>query len=438
MQWSPKSIEVIAKCDLSRITLLEGVVRSSKSYTADFIVIKKLLPTMPPCNVLISGYSSDSARQNIIAEWQKKLKTEFKEHRDSNGTYYTVNIKGLHNKRFYIRGGGKNGDEKGIKGITFGLWYGDEITEHTDDFIQMAMTRMSMSWSKVVWTTNPAGPTNFIKVNFIDKESEKRGFFQSFKFKIYDNPSLDENYIRSLYMNFHGVFRERNIFGKWVAAEGHIFNMLDDGNKTDYIPTDPEKIYIGVDYGTSNMTVFLKVYVERGVSYIVDEYEHSGMESANVKTPADYVDDLKYFIGKDFAVVDAIYADPSANYFIASAKKAGVTRFRKAKNDVLEGIQTLQNVFAKNIVRFNRTKAESSFKQISGYRWDKKAQERGEDKPIKKDDHYADCLRYIVESMGSRVTIKALTTGQKRQANKLTKEYNKETKKRVAKRMSRG
>ncbi len=428
IKFSPKSLEVIAKYKRARITLLEGVVRSSKSYTADYIVVKKILPSLPPCNVLISGYSSDSARGNIIAEWEKKFNREFKEHRDTKGTYLTISVKGLHNKRFYIRGGGKAGDEKAIKGITFGLWYGDEITEQTQEFVQQALTRMSSAWSTTIWTTNPGGPVNFIKVNYIDREAEKKGLFQSFKFRIYDNPSLPAAYIRSLQSDFQGVFYKRNILGLWVAAEGSIYTMLNDDNLTDYIPKNPERIYIGIDYGTSNFTAFLKIYKEKGIYYVVDEYGYSGQESEEVKTPNDYVDDLKIFLGKDTASITAIYTDPSANFFIATAKKAGITKFRAVDNEVIPGIQLVSNMFAANIIKYHRTRAKESFKESQGYLWDKRAQEKGEDKPLKKDDHYSDALRYIMKSLGIRRVTKTSTAGAPRTAVALANQYANEKK----------
>lgn len=422
IKWSPKSIEAVAKCHLAKINLLEGVVRSSKSFTADFIAIRKEIPRLPACNVLISGYSADSARQNIVSEWEDKLKAEFKEHRDSKGTYYTVSTKGLHNKRFYIRGGGKKGDEKAIKGMTFGYWYGDEMTEHNPEFIQMAMTRLSHTYSKAIWTTNPAGPTNVIKKQYIDRQHLLKGVFQSFKFEIFDNPFLDKQYIRSLEKLYHGVFYQRNIQGKWVAAEGHIYTMLDDDNIVDYIPAFPEKIYIGVDYGTSNQTSFGKVYLEREKYYLVDEWYYSGELTGSNKAPSEFVDDLKDFIGDDVAQVNSIFADPSANFFITECKKAGIRRFKKANNDVLPGIQLMQNLFAsKTFLLYN--KCIKAIGECQGYQWDKNAQEKGEDAPIKKNDHFPDLLRYIMASLKSLKTVNATTTNPSRNMPKSVKNY---------------
>jgi len=339
---SPKTLEVLAKHKNAKINLLHGTVRSGKTFTANYVALKEDLMKMPAGNVLVTGFSSDSAKQNIITEWEKLLGVGFKEHRDSNGTYYTVPIRGLSDKKFLVRGGGKNGDEKGIKGVTLIYWYADEITEHTETFVDMANSRLSLDISKAIWTTNPGGPANHIKLKFLDREEELGDQFQSFQFELFDNPSIGKQYIDGQRKMYHGVFYERNIRGRWVAAEGYIYNMIDEDNVTKTIPSNPDRILIGIDYGTANSTSFVKAYIYGDFLYIVDEFEHSGRENRclrggvetkeGIKSPTDYVDELKRFIGND--PVNAIYADPSAAFFVKECKKAGITGFRNADNEV--------------------------------------------------------------------------------------------------------
>lgn len=434
-----KSFEVLAKHHLAKYTLLEGAVRSGKSYLADFVAINIAIPRMPPCNILISGYTADSVKQNIISEWEEKLNNTFKEHRDSKGTYYTVSTKGLHNKRFYIRGGGKGGDDKSIRGHEYGFWYADEINMHTPEFIELARTRMSVDGANSIWTCNPDSPTNHVKTNFIDLKNEPhmRGVFQNFKFTMYDNLSLPESYRHELASTFHGVFYERNVLGKWVAAEGHIYTMLTDDNITDYIPLNPRKVYITADYGSSNSTVFQKVYEEDGVLYIVDEWEHDGRKGfvysvkdgvsvkepvMKAKTPTDYVDHLRDFIGRDFTRLDGIFCDPSAKHFILEGKKAGIPKWKETDNDVISGIQILQDKFMKREVMIHRA-CRQSYMQLIGYLWDKNAQEKGEDKPIKVNDHFPDALRYLTSTLAQLKPIYAKGMGKSRFASKLVENY---------------
>jgi len=437
--FTKKSLEVLAKHRLAKYTLLEGAVRSGKSYLADYVAIKKVIPRLPACNILISGYTADSVKQNIISEWEDKLNNTFKEHRDSKGTYYTVSTRGLHDKRFYIRGGGKGGDEKSIRGHEYGFWYADEINMHTAEFIELARTRMSFVGASAIWTCNPDSPTNHVKTNFIDMKDEPnmKGVFHNFKFTMYDNLSLPEDYRHELANTFHGVFYERNVLGKWVAAEGHIYTMLTDDNITGYIPANPKKVYITADYGSSNSTVFQKIYEEDGVLYIVDEWEHDGRKGfihniqkgvpvktswQKAKTPSDYVDDLRDFIGRDFTRLSGIFADPSAKHFILEGKKAGIPKWKDADNDVISGIQILQDKFMKKEIMIHKS-CRRSYIQLIGYLWDKKAQEKGEDKPVKVDDHFPDALRYLTSTIANLKPVYAKGMGRSRFAHELTRNY---------------
>ncbi len=55
-----------------------------------------------------------------------------------------------------------------------------------------------------------------------------------------------------------------------------------------------------------------------------------------------------------------------------------------------------QFVTGKNLVIRNTCK--NLIEQCQSYAWCPKAQERGEDKPIKKDDHAVDSCRYLIAS----------------------------------------
>jgi hypothetical protein len=182
-------------------------------------------------------------------------------------------------------------------------------------------------------------------------------------------------------------------------------------------------IFIGIDYGTSNMTVFLKVYYRKGVFTVVDEYSHSGSESQNYKTPSQYVEDLKDFIGEDSAFVTAVYADPSANFFIQECKKSGIKGFKSSVNDIIPGIQLMQNLFGMKKILFKMGKTIKCLMQLQGYKWDKANEQRGKDVPLKENDHFCDCLRYIVSSSVKNKSVNAYVGYNKRQANRILTNY---------------
>jgi hypothetical protein len=70
---------------------------------------------------------------------------------------------------------------------------------------------------------------------------------------------------------------------------------------------------------------------------------------------------------------------------------------KDADNEVEPGIQTVTNKMHKgDFVVCSRV--SRFFDEVGTYAWDKKAQDRGIDKPIKKDDHALDMVRYSLHT----------------------------------------
>lgn len=118
-------------------------------------------------------------------------------------------------------------------------------------------------------------------------------------------------------------------------------------------------------------------------------------ESSRQKTDTEYADDLEEFIGN--LKIRSIIVDPSAASFIAELKKRGLI-VRKAKNDVVDGIRNVAAALNQGLIKYNDC-CKETFKEFSSYVWDEKAAERGEDKPIEKNDHHMDGDRYFVNTI---------------------------------------
>jgi len=102
----------------------------------------------------------------------------------------------------------------------------------------------------------------------------------------------------------------------------------------------------------------------------------------------EFVGDLK---------ITKIIVDPSAKSFITALKQHGFS-VKEAKNDVLDGIRNLANALVNNMIKYNDCCIET-FREFSSYMWDAKAADRGEDKPVKQNDHQLDADRYFVNTV---------------------------------------
>ena len=87
--------------------------------------------------------------------------------------------------------------------------------------------------------------------------------------------------------------------------------------------------------------------------------------------------------------------DPSATSFIALVKQKRRFKVRKARNEVVEGIQKTASAIQTGKIKVNDC-CKETIKEYGLYSWDQKT---GEDKPIKDNDHAMDMTRYFVNTM---------------------------------------
>lgn len=395
--YSAKQIDVITKTisnDLGFINILEGSVRSGKTFIANLAWILYILNS--PHNIfLMSGESTDSLYRNVIGDIIFILGKDKAIYQDSSkgGAQLVINFDGT-TKICYCRGGSKSNDEGKIRGITIGGWYADEITLHNETFVKQALSRMSLEGAKAFWTTNPDSPFHYIKTEYIEKAEQNK--YKHWHFTLDDNLSLNNEYKENIKNAYAGLFYDRFIKGMWVLSDGLVYDMFDKNiHIVETIEREYTQKYIAIDYGTQNPTTFGMFAKDKGQWYMVKEYHHSGRKQKRQKTDSEYADDLEAFMNNDKNI--QIIVDPSAASFIAELKKRGL-KVKQAKNDVLEGIRNVGNVLKNNLILFNDCNSET-FKEFETYIWDEKASLKGEDKPVKENDHHLDGLRYFVNTV---------------------------------------
>lgn len=415
---SPKSLDVWRNAAKAKYRLLEGAVRSSKSFVANDIAIHEI-QQLPPCDVLISGYSITSVARNVLAEWKKTInpvgRDLFRNVKNDKDDFITIDWRGLRGKKFYVRGAGKDNDFKQIQGATLGYWLADELTRHTESFVDMALTRQSPPYAKGIWTTNADSPYHFVKRRFIDNpelyatKEDGTSLYRRWQFQLADNPSLTDDYTRSLQAMYSGVFYKRYVLGLWVVAEGSIYDFFEDAEPY-VIKKEPGKALrhvVSVDYGTGAPTVFLLFGINETIRpkvWCKREYYFSSEASGRQKTDAEYSRDFKEFLGD--IVPEQIIYDPSALSFRVQLERDGFFGLREADNDVVNGIRTQARMLKSGEYAILDT-CENTKREYPSYSWDAKKQLIGIDAPIKQNDH---CLTgdTLVETTYGAVPIREL------------------------------
>jgi hypothetical protein len=153
--------------------------------------------------------------------------------------------------------------------------------------------------------------------------------------------------------------------------------------------------FIAVDYGTTNPMVFLDIYDDGEIYWVVREYYWDSGFEMRQKTDAEYVEDLLAFMGpqRDAKVI----IDPSAASFKVEMLKRGIWHC-DAENEVNEGIRLVSMILNQKLVRFCRQTTKKTVQEMQTYAWDSKAALRGEEKPLKSHDHGPDAFRYFAET----------------------------------------
>jgi hypothetical protein len=92
-----------------------------------------------------------------------------------------------------------------------------------------------------------------------------------------------------------------------------------------------------------------------------------------------------------------LFIDPSAASFMTQLWSDGVQGVAKANNDVRDGIRSVSVALGSGLVSVHRSCA-GLLSELPSYAWDDKAAAKGEDKPLKINDHSVDALRYGLHS----------------------------------------
>lgn len=380
--------------------IADGAIRSGKTLSMSLSFIMWAMESFDQQNFGMCGKTIGSFRRNVLFWLKLMLKArgyKLKDQRADNLVTITKNGKVNY---FYIFGGKDESSQDLIQGITLAGIFFDEVALMPESFVSQATGRCSVDGSKFWFNCNPAGPYHWFKVNWIDKLKEKN--LIHLHFTMDDNLSLSEKIKERYRSMYSGVFYKRYILGLWVMAEGVIFDMFNEDIHK--IPTKDRyylEYYVSIDYGTQNPTTFSLwgKCIEgkyKGKWIKIKEYYHSGREEGKQKTDEEYYEDLEKFIGG--IKLKAVIVDPSAASFIATIKKHSKYIVRKANNDVLDGIRNMGTALSKGMILYNDC-CMNSFREFFSYIWDEKAADRGEDKPIKQNDHAMDADRYFINTI---------------------------------------
>lgn len=409
--FSPKQIRFLGTWAKGpKHTILSGAVSAGKTFISLWALLMyiKYIPTSG--QIILIGRTLGTLNTNVM----QLLMSEQIFGRIAQQVRYTPGAKTatILGRTVYLYGAGDANAETKIRGMTVAFAYVDEATLLPEAFWNMLVTRLRVPGARLLATTNPGSQNHWLRAKWI-----KRGKATStahYTFTMDDNPSLEPEYIALQKSSFTGVFYDRFILGKWVAAAGVIYREFDESKHIiprAKLPKLERCLAVGIDYGTTNTTaaVILALTRERVPRLVVlgvwgyNAAEHHGITLPDIELSRrlrEWVEDegeKPKHHPRAFIIPEYWFLDPSAASMRAQLASDEQTTW-KADNKVLRGIADVANLLARDRLLFVAETCEPLLNEITEYSWDPKKAAEGEDAVLKENDHFCDALRYAVRS----------------------------------------
>lgn len=401
-EWKPfsnKALDFLFNAN-SYLNIAVGAIRSGKTIVALARFLKHICESKHR-NFLMAGNTIGALKRNCIDPFCSMLDDLHIPYRLKMSNQEPVLL--VQDKYIALFGLDKEGTDKRIRGYTSAGAFVDEITTMPQSSFEMLVSRNSLPGSKIFCTCNPVSPLNFVKTDYIDNtEAQKTGYLKVYNFLLEDNLTLSDDYVKALKSLYAptSVFYKRNILGLWASGQGLIFPSFDENNiLQSFDLQDYYKFELGMDYGSSNMTCysligFTEIAGRKEWHQIHEKYYDAKREGVG-QTDAERVEDiLKIQENFNLSRSSTFYTSHDAGNLETALRKDKRIhmKIKQYMPDSKLAIQTMDSLFYTNQLKIYKGNTET-IKQLRGYEWDSKAAGKGEDRPVKIDDHLIDSLR---------------------------------------------
>ena len=385
MTLTTKQKEVF-KCFLKenpKILICSGAKRAGKTFVLNFIYLTHIAKYKNMgLSFIVGGASQASIRRNILDDMEKILSKELKLDK--------TNAIDIFGNKIYCFDGVNADTWKKIRGFTAAGALLNEATALHDGFVKEAISRCSYEGARIFMDTNPENPAHTVKKDYIDNTGQKLKNGQlnikAFHFTLFDNNKLDPEYVESIVASTpSGMFTDRDIHGRWVAAEGVIYK--DFNESIHYINTvkgvNFVKYFAGVDWGYEHFgSIVIIGEDDKGDFYLLKEIakQHEEIDF--------WVDEAKK-VKEEYGNIP-FYCDSARPEHVDRFKKEGL-RASNANKAVLSGIEEVAKLFKQNKFFILKAMADRFGEEIFMYVWNGKTGE-----PVKQFDDVLDAIRYAI------------------------------------------
>lgn len=222
-----------------KILITSGAKRAGKTFLMLFLFLDHINQYKDQgLSFILGGVNHSTLRRNVLNDLDLILGKEVK--LDQSRAFEVFGNK------VYCFDGSTSDSWKKVRGFTAAGAFLNEGTALHDTFIKEVISRCSYAGARIFIDTNPENPMHSVKTDYIDKSGQRLSNGQlnikAFHFSLFDNDTLNNEYIESIIASTpSGMFTDRDIYGKWVSAEGVVYRDFNhqehyvDESKFEYV-----------------------------------------------------------------------------------------------------------------------------------------------------------------------------------------------------------
>jgi PBSX family phage terminase large subunit len=232
-----KSVNYLHRTQKSWFNVAEGGKRGGKN-VLNALCFCILLENHPNRLHLLGGVSIASVKLNIIDCDGFGITNYFagrcREGKYKNKDCLYVGCADGQERILLISGGAKDGDEKYIKGNTYGMAYVTEANECHPKFLKEVFDRTISSGNrKVFHDLNPKPPAHWYYTEILDYHEKQQALDENYgynyeHFNIFDNMSIPDEQLKTILKTYDktSIWYKRDILGKRIANAGILFDLI--------------------------------------------------------------------------------------------------------------------------------------------------------------------------------------------------------------------
>jgi len=290
-------------------------------------------------------------------------------------------------------------DPAKLLSINLGWFYIDQAEEVSEEVFLTLLGRLRAVENPQCWITgNPLGH-NWVWHRFIHDPVPGNIMFSAKTEENIDN--LPKGYIESLINNYNEIWVNRYVYGSWDAFEGQIYPDFEPSIHVvpDFNPPAGWLRFIGIDHGRTNPTAVLWGAMDYDDNlWIYREHYEAGQDvDYHARAIKAHMREGNY---------ETYLIDPSTGAGKSGDPETIGNRYRQlgipvvgANNDVQGGIDKVTQYFKQGKIKITES-CENLRRELINYQWEQPSASRldlnSPEKPLKKDDHSVDALRYLV------------------------------------------